>query len=411
MNKYKYVIIGGGIAGTTAAENIREKDSGGTIAIIGDEKYPLYSRVLLPNVLKNRIDAEKVFLRSEEDYLSKKIDTFFETEVEKVDFDEKVLVFKNGDNISYEKLLITSGGRVRRFDIAGVDPSEVLHFQSFDDTKVLKEKILQSKKAVIIGNSFISLELAEAFHLNNIEVSMLIRGNSFWKGIMDDVSSEMIRKNIEEKGISLFFDEEAERAEVGEEKKILISKTNKEYEFDILGVGVGIERNIEFLENSGIEIKKGIVANEYLETNIEDVFTAGDVAEFYDVITDKYQMYGNWPAAFLQGKIAGLNMTGEKTVCRHISGYNIVSFGLNVSFVGDVMSGADKDTIVIKRGNIENNEYSQLFIKNNKLVGATQLNMNKEKGFIVMLIDKEVDLSKNIEDLKDSSFDLKSLIS
>ncbi len=412
MRDYKYIIIGGGIAGTTAAETIREKDKIGTIAIIGDESYPLYSRVLLPNFLKNRAEKERVFLRREDSYDKKKIDTFFGKKVARVDFKNKELSLSDNQSLSYEKLLIASGGRVKKFEINGVDSSDIYHFQSIDDAVAIKEKMLSIKKAVVLGGSFIALELAESFHLNGKETNIILRGDGFWKGIMDKESNDIIIENIKEKGVNLFLNEEIESGKYEDGKKVLISKSKREHIFDILAVGVGIDRNIEFLDNSQINIKKGIVANEYLETNIEDVFTAGDVAEFYDLITDRYQIYGNWPASFLHGRIAGINMTigqaGEKTACRHISGYNIVNFGLNISFIGDVMR--DENTIVIKRGNVINKEHSQIFIRKNLLVGATGINMNRERSILAVLIDNKINLVDNLDNLKDVNFDLKILI-
>ena len=110
----------------------------------------------------------------------------------------------------------------------------------------------------------------------------------------------------------------------------------------------------------------------------------------------------------MQGKIAGLNMMGEKRICRHVSGYNIINFGIDISFIGDVKK--DVNIKIIKRGNLENKEYTQLFLKDNFLVGATQINMNKEKGTLVKLIDNKVDLSGYIDKLGDLEFDLKDII-
>ncbi len=404
MKKYKYIIIGSGIAGTTAAETIREKDKKGSLAILGNEKYPLYSRVLLPNYIKDIVPREKVFLRDENFYRQKNIDTFFGCEVKSIDTKNKIVFSENEYEFSYEKLLIASGGRVNKMQIEGIDDEDLCYFQTIDDADKIKEKMKNSKKALVLGSSFIALELAQAFSKNKMKVGMFIRGDRFWKNIFDQESSNILVDNLKKHDISLFFKEEIKKVK----DKKAISKNGAEFEFDILGVGVGIKRNLEFAEKSGIKIKNGILADQYLKTNIDDIYSAGDVVEFYDVITEKYQMFGNWPAAFLQGKIAGLNMVGEKTVCRHVSGYNIISFGVNVSFLGDVTK--DENTVVVKRGDPSTQEYSQLFLRDGKLVGATQINMNKEKGFLTMLIDKKIDLSGKIDKLKDSNFELKKLI-
>ncbi len=404
MKRYKYIIIGGGIAGTTAAETIREKDKEGSLAVLGDEKHPLYSRVLLPNYIKDIVPREKVFLRDENFYKQKNIDTFFGVEVKNIDSENKVIFFENGEELGYQKLLIASGGRVNKMQIDGIDDDDLCYFQTIDDADKIKEKMKSSKKALVLGSSFIALELAQAFLKKGMDVGMFVRGEKFWKNTFDENSSKILENNLKEHGVSLFFSEEIDKVK----NKKAISKKGVEFEFDILGVGVGIKRNLEFVKNAGIKTKNGILADKYLKTSAENIYCAGDVVEFYDVITEKYQMFGNWPAAFLQGKIAGLNMTGENMECRHVSGYNIISFGVNISFLGDVVK--DENTVVLKRGDPSSQEYSQLFLRGGKLVGATQINMNKEKGVLTMLIDKKIDLSDKIDKLKDKSFDMKDII-
>ncbi len=408
MDKYKYLIIGGGIAGTTAAETIRGKDIEGSIAILGNEKYPLYSRVLLPNYLEGTAKKEDVFLRKEKNYKEKNINVFFGNNAVSVNTKEKRIIFDDKKEIFYEKLLIATGAKPKKIDISDFEGPDVFYFQNIDDAEKLKEKIPEVKKIILVGGSFNAIELAEAFLKNGIEVSLLIRGCSFLGGAFDDASNKIIEENLKEAGVSLFFNEEIEKIKRDDVLKNVITKKGNVYSFDLLVFAIGIERNTKFLENSLIKTREGVVVNEYLEANVPDVFAAGDVAEFYDVVLEKYYLFRNWAAAFLQGKIAGLNMVGEKTLCRHVSGYNVVNFGLNISFIGDVKK--DKNTKVVKRGNLENKEYEQLFLRNNILVGATQINMNKEKGIITMLIDRRMDLSSYLDKLNDVNFNLKDII-
>lgn len=395
MIKYDYLIIGGGIAGTTAAEVIKEKDSSGSLAIVDSDPYPLYSKVLLSSYLRNKIGFEKLFLRKESDYKDKKIDIFFGEEVVKVDAQNKKVFLKSGSEIFYNKLLLASGGTPKKtINLEGVDNSEILYFRTLDDAKKIKEKMKDAKRVIVIGGSFISLELAELFFANNISVSIILRSDQFFRGTLDKESSEIIRKNLEEKGISVLLNKE-----IGK-----IDTKNA----DIIAAGVGLERNIDFLAGSGIKTEKGILANEYLETGVSDIWTAGDVAEYFDVDTGKHRIEGNWLAAFLQGKIAGSNMTGGKDIFKHLSGYNLVNFGLNISFIGDTM--VDVGTMVVIRGDIGKNERAQLFLRNDVLVGATQINASKERGILAMIIDRKVDLSSHLKDLEEPNFDLKKLL-
>lgn len=395
MIKYDYLIIGGGIAGTIAAEVIKEKDSSGSLTIVDSDPYPLYSKVLLSSYLRNKIGFEKLFLRKESDYKDKKIDTFFREEVVKVDAQNKKVFLKSGSEIFYNKLLLASGGTPKKtINLEGVDNSKILYFRTLDDAKKIKEKMKDAKKVIVIGGSFISLELAELFFASGIDVSVVLRGDRFFRGVLDKESSEIIRKNLEEKGISVLSN-----TEIG---KIDIENV------DIIAAGVGLEKNIDFLTGSGIKTEKGILANEYLETNISDIWTAGDVAEYFDINIGKHRLEGNWLAAFLQGKVAGSNMTGGKDIFKYLSGYNLVNLGLNISFIGDTM--IDTGTEVVIRGDLGKNERAQLFLRNGILIGATQINASKEKGILAMLIDKKVDLSSYLKNLEDPNFDLKKIL-
>lgn len=407
MKDYKYLIIGSGIAGTTAAETIRKNDKKGSIAIFSRENYPLYSKVVLPDFVGGKTLEEEVFLRTENSYKEKKIDLVFGVEVSGLDIKNKKVILKNKQEFLYEKLLIASGGSSKKIKVETENESGIFYFQNFDDAKNIRKKMLDSKKALIVGGGFNALEVVEAFYRNNIKTSILLRGENLLGNSFDKETNELIRKNLEEREISLFFNEEIKEVNGETGKKMLISKTNKKYDFDILVVGIGIKRNVDFIVNSGLKIKEGVIVNEFLETSEADIFAAGDVAEFYDVILNKRMLLRNWTSAFLQGKTAALNMLGEKTVFKHISGFNVINFGINISFLGDVKK--DANTILISRGDISKKERMSLFLRNNRLVGATHINMNREMGSLVKLIENKVDLSGYLDKLKDSNFNLNKL--
>ncbi len=407
MNNYKYLIIGSGIAGTTAAETIRENDKEGSIAILSREKYPLYSKVVLPDFVGGKTSEKKVFLRTESSYKEKNIDFIFGVEVSALDAKNKKVILKNKKEFLYKKLLIASGGSSKKIEMGAVDKSDIFYFQNFDDAKNIRKKMLDSKKALIVGGGCNALEVAEAFYKNNVKTSILLRGESLLGGSFNKESNELIRKNLEEKEISLFFNEEIKKVNKEMGKKILISKANNEYDFDILVIGVGVKRNIGFIR-SELQVSEGVVVNEFLEASEADVFAAGDAAEFYDVILSKRIILRNWTSAFLQGKIAALNMLGKKTVFKHISGYNVINFGINICFLGDVEK--DKNTVLISRGDIFKKERMQLFLRGGCLVGATHINMNREMGALVRLIENKVNLSSYLDELKDSNFNLNKLL-
>ena len=494
MPKYDYLIIGGGIAGVTAAETIRENDPRSSIAIISEESYPLYSRVMLPAYLKKKIARERLFLRKADDFLEKKIDLHLKEKVSFADFRKKEVGLANRTIFGYEKLLIASGGRASEWgqrQLLGVDgrkaslfaespstdsasrasvneddpwafasgkrfsePSSasvknfpgvrrgdeqsekqefIYRLQTLDDADRLSKALVETKQPLVVGASFISLEFLEIFVVNGIIPAVLIRNNHFLEHILDPVGGEILRSNLEHYGIRVQFNDSV--AEINKntgEKLEITTKALRKIECDILALGTGIERNIEFLKSSGVELgEKGIRANEFLETSEAGVYAAGDVAEFYDLVLGIHHVVGNWTNAFLQGKRAGLNMLGERAPFKNITGYSITNLGLQITALGYLgkpsnttlavptevgtitkvsevdIQGKELETIV--RADQTANQYERFFIKDGILVGASLINRFKDKPHLARLIENKVRVEEYKDKLRDFTFDINSI--
>lgn len=428
MQKYDYLIIGGGVAGVTAAETIRENDSRSSIAIVSDEPRPLYSRVMLPAYLKKNIAREKLFLRKADDFLNKKIDLLLREKVSFADFRKKEVGLTNRTIIGYGKLLIASGAHTAEWG-RYEEQDFIYHLQTLDDAdrlfKVLPgiststvptevgtetdvvEAVLpglpEIKQPLVVGASFISLEFLEIFVANGITPSVLIRNNHFLEKILDPVGGEILRNNFERYGIRVQSNDS-----VGEIKKTnegieVTTKGLRKIECGAIALGIGIERNIGFLTNSGIELgEKGVRANEFLETSEAGVFAAGDVAEFYDLIPGIHRVVGNWTNAFLQGKRVGLNMLGKREPFKNVTGYSITNFGFQITALGYL--GKELETIT--RMETKANQYERFFIKDGVLVGAALINRFQDKPHLAKLIENKIRIEEFKDKLRDFKFDI-----
>ena len=163
-----------------------------------------------------------------------------------------------------------------------------------------------------------------------------------------------------------------------------------------------------WLKESGLRTNLGILANEYMETSAPNVWTAGDIAEYKDLLLEENVQMGNWVNAREQGRIAGLNMTGQHQAFRFVSFYTTSGCGISIAFVGDVTPGPDR--VVIPRGSPEINSYARLIVVGKELVGATLLNRSSEMTTISKLIENNVDISGHLKELGDAGFDLKGLL-
>lgn len=405
MRPYDYLILGGGIAGVTAAETIRERDSRSSVAILSDEPHVLYSRVLLPSYLKGKIARERVFLRSREDFAGNRIDLRLNSEAVSVDSRRKNVLLGTGERLAYKKLLIATGGRA-----AAVPWTEgngnVYRLQTIDDADRLKNALPRIQKPVVIGSSFIALEFLEIFVLNGIRSLLVSRDPFFFSSRVEKRGGALLADNFSRHGITAFWGDAVKTIRSLDAGLAAETESGKHIECDAVAAGLGLERNREFLAESGVRMgERGIKTNQFLETNHDDVWAAGDVAEFFDVIQEKYRCEGNWTNAFLQGKAAGLNMTGAREPFRAVSSYSITNLGFQITALGET-DGAS-DTVV--RSNETAREYERFFLRRGTLAGAMLINRFQDRAHLARLIERQANVEEYREKMQEWDFDIRSL--
>lgn len=411
MESYKYLIIGGGASGTSAAETIRKEDALATIAIVSDEIHPLYSRVMLskPNFFLGKIPFDQIWLKGTEWYKNNAI-TFIGGKIAiSLDAENKILTLDDNKQISYEKLLIATGVRTRPWNISGSDKAGIYSLRTLEDGKAIMNAIKTAKGAVTIGGGFIGFEMADLMKLAGLETTMILRESYFWEPTLDEQSGKMIEQALEKSGVKILKNTEV--VEVTGDKNVtgVILKDGTKIECEIIITGIGvIPSPMDFLKNAGIEVRNAILANEYLETNVKDIWTSGDIAEYKDLLLEENIQLGNWVNAHEQGRIAGLNMTGKKTPFKFVSFYTTQGVGVNIAFVGDSRSLPDRQ--IIQRGSPEINSYTRMLVVGKELIGATMINRTGDMSTISKLIENNVDISKHISELSDLNFNLKELL-
>jgi NAD(P)H-nitrite reductase large subunit len=364
-----HIIIGNGIAGSTAAETLRENDKECDITLIGDEKYPLYSRMNLENYVAGDCEKKHIIMKTKDWYHKMKIDLKLNTKVRRVNPKRNYVILKDGKRLSYDKLLIATGGTPRKLKIPGSNLKGVHCFQTFDDAIEIIESTKGAKKAAIIGGSFIGADSAVALKKLGIETTIIVRANRYWYTFLDEVGSKIIHNIMEKNGVRIVFDEEAVEF-IGDKRKLKSIYTTKGryIEADLVIVGIGLIRNVDFLADIDVNVRDGIVVNKYLQTTTyPDIFAAGDVTEFYDVYINQWITHGNWSNAMQQGRVAAMNMLGKKEVFDDISQYTTDIFGVPLMTVGDVELET-KD--VILEVDEKKMEYKKIFLKDKRVVGA-----------------------------------------
>jgi NADPH-dependent 2,4-dienoyl-CoA reductase/sulfur reductase-like enzyme len=403
---YNYLIIGGGVAGVTAAETIRARDRDGLIGILSAEPHRLYSRVLLPSYVRGDIDREKVFLRKEGDYQASRIDFLPNVQVSFVNTQKGEVGLANHTTIGYKKLLIASGGKTAPSNLDGYD-EYVYRLQTLDDADRLRTRFRDRKfrSPIIIGGSLIALEFLSLAAAYKVPARLLFRSHYFFSRLMGPQGGEFMRRIFSDRGFTIVPEDEV--MDAAENEGFLQIKTMKlvTFDHDAIFLGIGLNRNTDFLAGANVEIGEGVKTNECLETNVPDVYAAGDIAEFHDVLFNRSRVVGNWTNSFLQGKLAGMNMTGGKLVLRVVTSYATTHFGLAIAALGDCTESAGS----VERANFQKNIYERYFIHEHALVGAVLVNKNDSRSHATALIETRTPLDGFYDRMKGSTFDIREI--
>lgn len=350
----KYAIIGSGVAGIAAIEAIRSVDPNNSITMIGDDPHGFYSRPGLAYYLTGELHDKALFPLTTDDYRKLNFQ-FIKGRVLRIQRDSHSLELNNNAQISYDKLLIAVGAQATPLNVPGADLAGVLKLDHLDDAKNILKYVRRGKTAVVVGGGITALELVEGFVARGMKVHYLLRGNRYWSNVLDEQESKIVEHRLQEEGVTLHY--QAELAEVsGKNGKVngVRLVDGKTLRCDLLAYAIGIQARTELAKQSGLAVERGILVNEYLQTNDIDIFAAGDVAQIFDPMTGRSIMDSLWGPARQQGYAAGLNMAGKKTAYLKPAPFNVTRLaGLTTTIIGTVGRGKDMDIVGIARGDSE----------------------------------------------------------
>jgi NAD(P)H-nitrite reductase large subunit len=322
-----YVIIGDGIAGSSAAETLREQDPEADITVITDEGEPLYNRILIKEFAKGKMPEAPVAIHKEDWYEDRNIDLALNTLVTRVDHE--------GDTYEYDKLLVASGGTPIQLPVPGSDADGVHHFWTFQDARGIREHIEQVDNAVLIGAGLLGIDLAAIAGAHDLENAWYImRGNRWWRYGLSLEGAEIMHQAMRDLGVELVFESGVSEFETDDEGQLeaVVDRNGERYETTFAGAAIGLNFNTEILQGTAVEENWGIFTDEYMRTDAEDIYAAGDVVKFNDPVTGMRAQNGSWGSAKEQGGIAAKAMLAdqgrdvEAEEFRWVSSYSITHF-------------------------------------------------------------------------------------
>lgn len=324
------VIIGNGISGITLARHIR-KLSDKKITIISAESDYFFSRTALMYVYMGHMKFEHT--QPYENWFWKKNNIELKKGyVNKIDTENKTLHFAEGDQMSYDTLVIATGSKPNKFGWPGEYLKGVQGLYSKQDLENLEVYAPNNKvckHGVIVGGGLIGIELAEMLNSRNIPVTFLVRESSFWNSVLPESESQMINRHIKNHHINLKLSSNLEEIisdESGKVKSIIIEGTGEEIPCDFVGLTAGVSPNIPFLKESKIETNKGVLVNRFLETNIKDVYAIGDCAEQREAIGNRRPVEAVWYTGRMMGETLAQTICGNKTEYKPGHWFNSAKF-------------------------------------------------------------------------------------
>src|SRR5690242_6615780 len=308
------MIIGNGIAGTTTADTLRKNDPNCSIHLLTNEPYPLYNRVSLPRFLQGVLVEQKVMMRDFAWHEQRNINLITNTMVTQVNTDERVVTTEDGKTYPYDALLVATGGWANPLRVPGAEGvKHIYNFVTLDDTKTIIARMLESSTALAYGGSFISYELCDGFAIRKLDTTWLMRGPYWLRNALDPEGGEVVDNIAKKFGVNVIHGDEIESVVPKNGVPSYVkTKKGREIQADMIGIGLGISLNTRILEGTPVDVRTGVVVNEYLETNVPGVYAAGDIAEFYDPTIGTHHTMGTWDNALGHGRIAGANMAGGR---------------------------------------------------------------------------------------------------
>jgi len=398
----RFVIIGNGVAGVTAARAL--SDAGAEVEVYTEEAHHYYPRPRLQKFLAGEIELEELPLYPLSWYEKRGIAVHLGVEVAGLDPRAKRIVLTDDRQVPYDRLLLATGSRPFVPPIEGVDKDGVFTLRTIEDALAIRRWAEGAKRAVVVGGGLLGLEAARALTVLGLEVTVLERGPHLLQRQLDADGGALMRELIGAMGIEVVL-EASSQAILGDgQASGVLLQDGRRIEGGLILISAGVRSNVRLAQDAGLEVNRGVVVDEHLQTSAEDIYAAGDVAEFQG------QVYGIIPAGLEQARVAAANMLGREQAEYQgtIPSNTLQVVGIDCASIGVVHPSEGEGYQELRKS--EAGVYKKLVLKDGRLVGAILLGDRKDAAPISRLIRRGADVSRYAERLLDDDFDWKGLL-
>ncbi len=347
-----YLIVGNGAAGATAAEEIRRRDARGHITLVSGEPYPMYSRPGLAYVIIDAVSEQQVIARREAWYTEQRI-ALIHSQAVRLDTVARRVHLADGRSPAYDRLLIATGARAVPPPYPGAELDGVVYLDTLEGTRELLHKARGARRAVVVGGGITALEMVEGLSHHHVETHYFVRRRTLWQSVFNPVESELLEQRLVRHGVHIHYNTEINAIlDDGHGRVGGVRLTNGEsFACDLLGAAIGVRPQVGLAQGTPLKLDRGLLVNEFLQTNVPDVYAAGDCAQVYDRWTGQHMLDVLWPTAIAAGRVAGANMAGARVAYQKGTPFNACLLcGLHITAIGQLGTtrDGDEDTEVVQ---------------------------------------------------------------
>ena len=404
----KHVIIGNGPAGVVAAEALRKADAAAEIVLIGAEPEPAYSRMAIPYLLEGDIDESGTYLRKTAGHFAKLRIRELQARVVSMDTAQRKLLLADGQFETYDRLLVASGSHPVRPSIPGIDLPQVQTCWTLADARAIAKLAKPGTRVLQLGAGFIGCIIMEALAARGVELTVVEMGDRMVPRMMTPKAGNMIRNWVEQKGVRVLTGKGVQRIAAAAPNPGLLDRLaqavgvggkaggglavtlsdGEEIACDLVIVAAGVAPNVGFLDNTGVQVAKGVLVDDRMQTSVPGIYAAGDVAEAPDLFTGAHLVAAIQPNAADQARVAALNMAGREARLPGVLAINVLdTLGLvSTSFGQWWGETAQNGGSGVEFADDANHRYISLQFKDDVLIGATSIGHTEHVGALRGLI-------------------------
>jgi len=394
----RYVIIGNGAAGNAASRTILSSDPAGRVLIFSEEPHEFYFRPLIPGLIDESL--ERRFLFPAESADAGRMETRLGEKVLRIEPDSKSVLLEPGQRIPYHRLLLATGSSPHRPEVPGMDAEGVHGLRTLGDAEALRAAAKGGVKAIVIGAGRVGMKAASVLKRLGLDVTMVEKLDYALPLQFDRTAGEIVGTGLKAQGIELVLGQGVRAVHVtrGRASGVEI-EDGRLLKADVIVVATGVKPNTALAESAGISVEQGILVDRFLQTDIPDIYAAGDVVQMRDLVAGEPTVSGLWTHAVEMGSVAGRNMAGEAVP--YEGPMNVLNSlavaGIPTVSIGLTSPSSDRDFEILSRR--RGDTYRKLILKEGVLVGALMVGDIEGAGVLTGLIKRKAELGARAEGL------------